>query len=296
MKRRTVTLVVILVILAVATFIVLRQPGEVSGTGQTGQRLADYDSSTVDKIEIRAGAKLTTLEKLNGSWMLTSPVRYPADSLAVSTMLNQGKRIELRNLVSSNPEKQAVFKVDSTGTLVRLTGKGNELASFYIGKPSPSFSETFVRRANSNDVYLAEGYLPATFDRGTRDLRNKSIFKADVPTINAVTFHYGDTTFTLALKDTLWRVGNAPANDAAVRTFVSSLSNLQADDFVDTALALPKPVALLEVLGTQIRFFPQPKGGNYFVQTSASAQVYTCPSWRANALLKHQKDFVQLPS
>ena len=296
MKRRTITLIVVLVILVAATIIVLRQPGEMSGSGESGQRLADYDSSAADMVEVRQSTGITTLEKVDGTWMLTAPVRYKADSTAVMSMLNQGKRIQLRELVSSNPEKQTLFKVDSTGILVRISQKGTVVAAFYIGKSGPSYTETFVRRASSNDVYLADGYLAATFNRGARDLRDKSIFRADVAAVTNVTFHYGDTTFTLALRDTVWRIGEVPANDATVRSFVSTLSTLDADGFVDTAITLPKPVGLIEVLGTQIRFFPQPGGGNYFVQTSASPQVFTCPSWRGKPILKRKTDFLSPPA
>ncbi len=293
MKRSTVTLVVILLVLAGATYFVLRQPGETSSTGQSGERLADYDSSAIDRIDIQSGQSHTTLEKIDGVWMLTAPIRYRADSVAVASILNQGKHIELRNLVSSNPEKQSVFRVDSGGVLVQLGEKGSTRAAFRIGKPTDSFGETFVRREGSNDVYLAAGYLPATFGKATRELRDKAIVHAETPAINSVTFQYGDTTFTLALADTVWRIGSKPVNDAAVRSFLTSLTSLQADDFIDTAVAFTKPTAVLNFAGIQLRFYVEPKGNHYLVQSSASPQVFTCPNWKMTSVLKRQKDFLQ---
>ena len=79
MKRSIWILIGILVPLAVATFLVLRQPGEVSTTGSSGRVLTSYDSAAVDKIEIFGPSRSVALEKEAGKWMLTLPVKYRAD-------------------------------------------------------------------------------------------------------------------------------------------------------------------------------------------------------------------------
>jgi hypothetical protein len=292
MKRSTVTLLTILVVLAIATYFVLHRPGEQSSTGSTGNVLADYDSSTVDKIEIRSSTGTVIVEKQEGTWFVTSPVHFRADSNAVVAILSQGKRIGLKDLVSSNPEKQHVFQVDSTGLLVRISEKGVQRAAFRVGKVSTSFSESYVRRENSNDVYLADGFLSGTFNRQPKDLRDKTIFRADINTIKEVKFQYGDTTFALQFQDTVWRIGNDAASDTPVRTFLSTLSNLQADDFIDSAVTPERPIAMFEVLGAQIRYYYDTKGGRYLVRTSQSSQWYTNQSWRALQVLKRKKYFL----
>src|SRR5512140_2139741 len=169
MNRTTVTLIVILVLLGIATYLVLRRPGETSASETAGRSLFDYDSSAVDKIEIRSATGTTVLEKIDGTWTVTAPARYKADSIAVTNMVNQGKHIELKALVSSNPEKQSVVVVDSAAPLVRISEKGTERATFRIGKVSNSFMVPFVRREGSNDVFLANGFLTATFKSGAKD-------------------------------------------------------------------------------------------------------------------------------
>jgi hypothetical protein len=293
MKRSTVTLLIVLVVLAIATYFVLRRPGEQSSTGFSSQVLVDYDSSTVDKIEIRSATGTTMVEKQEGTWFVTSPIHFRADSNAVVAILSQGKRIELKDLVSSNPEKQRVFQVDSTGLLIRISEKDMSRAAFRVGKTSSSFTETYVRRENSTEVYLANGFLSGTFNRQLKDLRDRTVFRVDVNSIKEVKFQYGDTTFTLQLRDTVWQIGNERASDATVRTFLSSLSNLQADDFIDSAMTLSRPIASFEVLGVQIRYYYETKIGRYLIQTSESSQWYTNQSWRALQILKRKKDFLQ---
>jgi hypothetical protein len=292
MKRSTVTLSIVLVVLAIATYFVLRRPGEQSSTGSSGQVLADYDSSTVDKIEIRSATGTIVVEKQEGTWFVTSPMHFRADSNAVVAILSQGKRIELKDLVSSNPEKQRVFQVDSTGLLIRISEKEVLRAAFRVGKVSSSFTESYVRRENSNDVYLANGFLSGTFNRQLKDLRDRTVFRTDINTIKEVKFQYGDTTFTLQFQDTVWQIGNERASDGAVRAFLSTLSNLQADDFIDSAMTPNRPVALFEVLGVQIRYYYDTKIGGYLVQTSQSSQWFTNQSWHALQILKRKKDFL----
>ncbi len=296
MNRTTVTLIVILVILGIATFLVLRRPGETSATESEGRALFDYDSSAVDKVVIKTTGGTTVLEKVDGAWMITAPARYKADSVAVTNMVNQGKHLEVKALVSSNPEKQSVFVVDSSAPLITISEKGTERAAFRIGKPSSSFTETFVRREGSNDVYLIPGFLTATFNRQAKDLRDKTIFRADRDQIKSIMYQYGDTTFTVAFQDSLWRVGNEPASDATVSGVLTSLSRLQADDMIDTAFVAPKLIATISVLGTQIRYYYDTKKASYFVQTSESPQWYSSQSWKALQVLKRKKDFVPSPA
>jgi hypothetical protein len=170
---------------------------------------------------------------------------------------------------------------------------GNLVAAFRVGKPSTSYTETYVRKEGSNDVYLADGMFSYVFTHPAKDWRDKSIFKTDPDLIRSVAYRYGDTTFTLANKDSLWRVNGDSAKDqASVRGVINSLANLQADDFVDSALAsAAKQVALMDVEGTQIRLCEGKTTGTYLVQTSQSPQWYEVQGWRAAQVLKRKKEF-----
>jgi hypothetical protein len=292
MKPTTWILVGTVVVLGVVTFFVLRQPGEVSTTEGSGTVLVSYDSASVDKIEVNAAGGSTVLEKQGNGWMLASPIRYRADQNVVTAAVGKGKSIEVKNVVSSNPEKQHVFQVDSSATLVQMYAAGNVVAAFRVGKPSTSYTETYVRKEGSNDVFLADGMFTYVFSHSPKDWRDKSIYKTDPDIIRSVTFKYGDTTLSLALNDSLWRLnGDSVQQQANVRGLINSLANLQADDFLDSSLAsAPKQAALIEVNGTQIRFCEGKSASTYLVQTSQSPQWYEIQGWRASQVLKRKKD------
>ncbi len=293
MKRSIWILAGVLALLLVAAFFVLRRPGEVSTSGNAGDVLVQYDSAAVDKLEITSSTGVVTLGIESGKWMILSPLHYAADQLSVTAAIGRGKRIELKNVVSSNPQKQQLFQVDSAGTLVRVFEHGTQGPAFHVGKPGASYTETYVRREGSNDVYLADGLLTYTFAKGVKEWRDKTIFKSEPDRITNVRLQFRDTTFALAFQDSLWRVDRDSASQTTVKSFLGSLANLQTDEFVDTAVTVSSaPNAVIEVEGVQIRFYAGNEGGKYSVQTSAGPQWFEIQGWRAAQILKRKKDFL----
>lgn len=293
MNRNHVILVLLAIALAVAAYMVLQRPGEIGASGSTAAPLVTYDSSAVDKMEIHSSLGEVVLEKQAGKWMVVKPVRYLASEEAVTSALGKGRSITLASMVSSNPEKQSMFMVDSSGTLVRMYEKENERAAFWIGKPSSTFRENYVRREGSNEVFLATELLTPSFARRLDEWREKKIFSMEKESITSVGFRYGDTTFTLALEDSIWRIGTQTAQEAAVTSFLGALTTFSTDDFVDSAISSPPRItATIEVGGTQIRFHFDKDTEKYHVQTSASPQWFDVQSWRVNQLLKRKKDFL----
>jgi hypothetical protein len=294
MKKSTVILAGILVVLIAATFLVLQRPGELSVSGSQGGLLASYDSSQVDRIEVHSASGTTVLHRENGAWMMTSPLRAKADDAGVRELLSKGKSITLKAMVSGNPQKQGVFQVDSSGTLVRLFAGDAERAAFRIGKMGPTYTETYVRREDANEVYLAEGMLLYVFAKQPRDWRDKTILKVPQESIRNVRFQYGDSTFALTFRDSMWTVDGVPASEPAVKSLLGGLASLTADDFVDSTLSSPPPLtALIDADGTQIRFHRDIEKNSYHVVTSSGSQVFEMQGWHADQVLKRKRDLLK---
>ena len=297
MKRNTYILIGILAVLIIAAVLVLQRPGEQSVSADAGETLVAYDSTAIDRIEISSAAATTTLQREGNGWMMTAPLRVKADDAGIHQLLGKGKAISLKALISTNPQKQSVFQVDSNGTLVRMFEKGAQCAAFRIGKTGPSYTETYVRREGSHDVYLADGMLLSTFVKQPRDWRDKAILRLPMEGIKTVRYQYGDTTFTLAFQDSAWKVDGLPAAEQSVRNVLGSLAMFSADDFVDTTIAAPPPLTATIVLdGSQLRFHRDPLTNNYFVISSAGPQVYVIQSWHASQVLKRRNEFLTTPS
>jgi hypothetical protein len=296
MTKNTWILIGVLAALVVVAYFVMQRPGESSAPESSDAVLVDYDSAAVDRIEIRSPNGPAVVERQGGVWMVTTPVRYRADDATVASTLSSGKRIALKGLVSSNPQKRSVFQVDSTGTMVRVFEHGAEKTVFWIGKPSPSYTETYVRREGSNDVYLASGLFSSSFSRRANEWRDKTIFRADQDAISGVTLRFGDTSVVLTRQDSIWKIGDDVAKTDIVKSFIGALATLQADEFVDTTVTEMPPLSLqIELGGTQLRLYKVKEGDRFYVQTSSTPQLFEVSGWRASQLIKRKKDFLGAP-
>jgi hypothetical protein len=299
MKRNPTILFGILALLAIATYFVFQREGETSLISSAGEPLVRYDSAAVDRLEIHSKDATVVLEKQGGKWMMTSPVRYAADDNGVASAVGKGRDMKITSLVSTNPAKQNIYSVDSTGTLVKFFANGADVSAFRLGKPSASYTETYAKKEGSNDVYLTEGVTSATFVKSANDWRSKTIFKTEQSKLNSVTIRFAgskpgaDTTFTLTKKDSVnWVIGGDSTVNSNVSSFVTSLADFQTDEFVDSTITvMPKLSAMIEAGGTQFRFYKR-ADNKYYVQSSAWQQWFAIQEWKANNLLKRKTDFV----
>jgi hypothetical protein len=293
MKRTVLITLALIAALAVAAYLVLQRPGESSYVAGSEQMLVTYDSAAVDRLVISGTSGTVVLEQQAGTWMLREPIASRASGEAVTAAVGKGRSIALRSVVSSNPAKQSLFQVDSSGTLVRVFEHGVEKAAFRVGKPSSTYQETYVRVEGSNDVYLTHDRLTQVFSRPVKDWRDRAIFRSNPAAITSIGYRYGDTTFVLAFRDSLWTVDNLPAAQPAVQQLVTALASLQCDEFIDTAVAAPpKPNAVIAIGDVEIRLFEIKGASKYLVQSSASSQWFELQQWRAQQVLKRKPDLL----
>jgi hypothetical protein len=92
------------------------------------------DSASVVKIDIQKGTRALSLENVGGKWMVVSGASYPADAAAVRQFVGGLCRLKIGSHISSNPERQAIFQVDSSGTRLVVTERSGASTSLIIGK------------------------------------------------------------------------------------------------------------------------------------------------------------------
>jgi hypothetical protein len=292
MKKNIYVLIGLFAVLLIIAFLVLQKPGEQSTSSSSIGLLFEIDSVSVDKIEVKSPSTSLAVEKRGTEWFITQPITYKANQGNICQIIHQIKNLEMKNTVSNKPEKYTIFNVDQTGTQITVYEKGTEKASFILGKMGTSYTESYSRKLNSDDVVLVEGAYSYSFNRPVKDWRDRSIFSMPRESIKEVQYQYGDTVFSLAFRDSIWFIGREKARRTAVDGILSALSNLQADDFVDSALS-PKITALIKVADLQLRFSFNKKINKYYVQTSNSPQWFVLEQWKANQILKRKREIAE---
>ena len=198
----------------------------------------DFNKEQVAKIEIIATGETTTLSKQEEAWVVASMDNYPADSEGVAELLTKVGELKNTQRVSDNPEKQAEFEVDSTGVEAKLIDINDKVfVHLFVGKITPGFLSSYVRAADSNDVYVAQGNLQSVFNKGTRTWKDRTIFDFNNGIVTELNISSPEETVELRLDaEGTWQMLKpeaAIANTTEVDNLLTTLSGLDTDDFAE---------------------------------------------------------------
>ncbi len=198
----------------------------------------NFDEGQVVKIEITATGETTTLSKQNDNWLVASMDNYPADGEGVAELLSKVTEFKNTQHVSNNPEKQSEFEVDNTGVEAKLMDASNKvLVHLFVGKTTPGFLSSYVRPADSNDVYVAQGYLQSVFNKGTRTWKDRTIFSFNKGIVTQFNIISSEETVELRLDaEGTWQMLKpvvAVAKTTEVDTLLTTFSELDTDDFAE---------------------------------------------------------------
>lgn len=198
----------------------------------------NFDKEQIAKIEIIATGETTTLSKQDSNWVVASMNNYPADSEGITELLSKVAEFKNTQRVSNNPEKQAEFEVDSTGVEAKLMDTNDKLlAHLFVGKTTPGFLSSYVRAADANDVYVAQGYLQSVFDKGERTWKDRTIFDFNKGIVTQLNISSSEETVELRLDaEGTWQMLKpiaSAAKQTEVDSLLTTLSGLDTDDFAE---------------------------------------------------------------
>lgn len=291
MNRSTKILIGVFLLLAiVVVFFFLPSTKEREASYKAADVTITVDSAAVTRLEISYPGKTFTFEHTGGVWMITSPARYSANSSAIAGLLGELHRFKVGSLVSSNPEKQSLFQVDSTGVTLTVTERTGAPLKLIVGKTGPSYSDVYFRLPSSNDVYLGEGLSTWTLRQELKEWRDKTILTVPSDSVRGLDYAYKTRTASFGRDGAKWVSGKDSVATDMMTGVLTTLSNLRADDFIDTARAPgPNPVSLRIRSGEDLALVFSPAAADsarYMVQFSKSPQLYTISKWTMQQILK----------
>lgn len=264
-----------------------------------------FDKEKVAKIEIIApfGLTTTTLVKQGDQWLVESMDNYPADQTAVKELLDKVAGMKTIQRASSNPEKQAVFQVDSSGVEAKLTDvSGDLLAHLFAGKTTPEIFDSYVRAADSNDVYIVAGHLKSTFDKGYRSWRDRTIFSFRKEDVTHLTIRSEEEEVELQTDAAgAWQMLKpivSAADGTEVEAITELMSSLETDDFVESkplseyGLDAPSAsiTATLKDGSARTLLIGNEESGSYYVKHGDKAQIFELNKGNVDKLVKKSVD------
>ncbi|MFH2056860.1 MAG: DUF4340 domain-containing protein [bacterium] len=196
------------------------------------------DSGVVDQIKIKKfGSEMDFTKQADGWYVSDGEKLRRAQPEAVQAVAQLAYGLSVGEMVSSNPDKQMLFQVDTlTGVALEFYRGGEYLAGLVVGKTGGDYQSTYVRRSGSNDVYAALGTFSHLFSRPPSSFMDKTLLAIDPGAINVVEYKGRGTDYSLMLQDTVWMVlpaaGESFAGDQArIGRTVSGFAKLQFSEF-----------------------------------------------------------------
>jgi LysM repeat protein len=290
MNKSTIILVSLLLILGAVTYFLLPSQKEHETSYEPTDINLKVDSASVVKVEIHQKTKSVTIENVGGKWMLTSPLHYAADATTIKQLLSGLAKFKVGSLISSNPEKQNIFQVDSSGTNISVTDRSGRSVSMIVGKMGPSFSEVYFRLPTSKDVYLGEGLDTWTINKDVKEWRDKSIVSTPSESVKGLTYTVADKEIRIQRDTSGWKSGEKTLDPGTMTSALNQISNLHADDFIDTLMKIATHPIAVGIQGAEdvtLNLYPSaPDSAKYFVQLSNSPQLFVISKWTAQQILK----------
>lgn len=296
MRRNLLILIGVLVGLIVVALI-LERPFGGGRKEEIKPLFPGFDPQAVLKVEIRDGGTTTVLKKTEDGWTVETARNYPADEEAVKEMFDEVKGMMTEELVSRDPSKHPRFRVNEDGVEVKMFGEGDKLlAHLFVGKSGPDYISTYVRRANSNDVYLIRRTLRPVFAKGKTGWCSKEILSFDEERAVQVEIVSQGRRVVLK-KDEEWKMvepEEAKVKAEELREMLRELSRLKADDLEiekgPKECGLERPSAEVSVKlddGTVYRIsFGDESDGKRYLKAEGKEQIFMVYKYKVKRILK----------
>ncbi len=205
--------------------------------------IVDIDTSKVTAISIYPKAtnhKEVKLFKEGKYWkvQLGNNKSYPAEASKVVNLINMLGGIKANSVAAQSESKWNEFRVDTSGTRVKVFEGSDNTLDMTIGKFSYQQQvrsmSSYVRVKGDKNIYEVNGFLDFAFNQKPDYFRNNTLLNVDFTHWKRLTFTYPDTSFQLA-KDSsgYWLVNNVKSDSIKTVNFLRTLSHLSGNGFID---------------------------------------------------------------
>ncbi len=307
MKKPLYILLGILAIFVLIYFLLVQEE-KTTFRPEKVENFLQLDSASVNRFQFTLFDTRLAFEKVGPQWYMVEPDSFRADNRVIGQMLSMASHLEVGEIISTNPDKQFTFQVDSlTGNQLDFYDSENLLASVVIGKISEDLLHAYLRKTDSDEVYLAKGIFNRIAHRKTDLWKDRGIFTFDARQAEEIEFARDGRKFRLTKEDTLWQLSRhpyqevTPADRQAVQDYIETLTNIKADAFATRpeaeAFTLMKPGFELKLTfsdGSQEKFTvaqDRTEDDRYLGKNDRDKNVFVLFEYSFKRLAKSFEDF-----
>ena len=269
MKLRT-TIILLLLAIGLGVWIKFfesKQPNTAE-TRRAAGNVLNFDRDKLEGIVIQNGDDRIELQRRDGTWRLTAPVKDQADSAEIDNLISD---LELWRRDAVIPEK------DVTAEKGRLHEYGlaqpklrlrlllpNESREILFGKDAALEGKIYVRLADSKEVILASQNVRADISKKADEFRDRKLTDLTTAQVTRAIIKTPAGEIELAKKGEHWQIDKplqARGDDEKIGDLLANVTNARIEEFVGTDSGDLHGYGLSEPRGSITIYGPREKEG-----------------------------------
>jgi Domain of unknown function (DUF4340) len=221
--------------------------------------LLTFDRDKVDRLTVQSPGKAVVLTRANGEWKIEKPYQAPADYGTVEGLIGRVQTAQMKAITAQDAVDLKPYGLDKPDVSITF-GLGASQATLMLGKKADT-GTVYAKDASRPMVFTVDSALVEDVNKSADQLRRKDVFEfrafdatAIQVTRGAETLAFEKTTGQGKDAGETWRETKPSAKDvdaSAFDTFLTKLSNLRAQSFVDagpkTKTGLESPAMVVVV-------------------------------------------------
>ena len=233
---------------------------------EEAKKLLQFDLEAVTTVALVYPDRELELKKDDEKWHFTKPISVEAETSSVEALVKAVNSAEVSRTLEVTQEDMSLYGLNEPAVKVQLTLKdGTQLPQIMVGKDTPVGHSVYVQKAGGKEILLTPQVFRLGMTKETKDLRNKTIIAFQKEEVSQIEVRRPqgpggqneidgqteqtviDTTVLLRKADGGWTLDkpiSAQADAATVNTFLSSLSSMRAQDFIEEPLLPAKEFGL----------------------------------------------------
>ncbi len=204
---------------------------------EDAKTLLEFDPEAVTQVVLVYPDRELHLAKDDDGWHITQPIEARADSPAVENLVKAVDEAEVSRTLDEPQPDLALYGLDTPAVTVQLRLGDGELPPVTIGKDTPVGYSVYVQRAGEDSILLTPQSFRLGMTKETKDLRDKTVLAFDKERVSRIEVRRpaaAEPAVILRKTADGWRLDqDRPADEATVSTFLSSLSGMRAQDFIE---------------------------------------------------------------
>ncbi len=153
----------------------------------------DFDQDQIQVVELQRPQGTLRVERIDGQWQLTQPIRDPADDSVVSSLLSAVRYARIEDFVEEevSPEGGARYGLDRPQFELRLKpADRDEWQTLRVG--SKTKEQYYARDSRRRTVFTIRSSVTENFQKPLEYFRDKKIVKASQAELDRFVLTWGE--------------------------------------------------------------------------------------------------------